>query len=344
MTVSFTSTKSFPVVVTFAGMLFLHGCTFVRISVRNVPPMFHAPARVEKLNRADVPTGTRLSATWIGHSTVLIQMDGAIVLTDPILTNRIGLVSKRLVEPGMNLDNIPRLTAVVVSHLHFDHLSPESLKLLGSLVQRVIVPPGTAPDLKDSAFVVRELATWQTIGVEGIEITAVPAEHDGGRTIGDRNSHPRSFTGYLIRYHGLSVYFPGDTAYRKELFAEVNKRYGPVDLALMPIGPIAPVNIMQKTHMDPAQAIEASGLLQARTMLPVHFETFVNSLDKRGQDRESLVAAESTIPHSNTQIINWHIGPSVVVRGPLSPARRVDRDKQLELSHLWATAANNSRT
>lgn len=105
----------------------LEGCTFARIAMRNVPPSFRKPASVQKLNRSDIPSGTRLSATWIGHSTVLIQMDDVYVLTDPILTQRVGMVSKRLVQPGMDLEKIPALNVVLISHRHFDHLSPASL-------------------------------------------------------------------------------------------------------------------------------------------------------------------------------------------------------------------------
>ena len=297
-----------------AGMLLTQGCLIARIAIRNVPPAFRTPASVEKLDRRAVPAGTRLSATWIGHSTVLVQMDDAFVLTDPILTTRIGGVSKRLVEPGMDLNSIPPLSLVLISHRHFDHLSPQSLKLLGPRVKTVIVPLGTAPDLQPATYAVHELARWQSTDVNGVQITAVPADHEGSRTLRDGKSHPLSFTGYLIRYHGLSVYFPGDTAYRKEFFSEVNQRYGPVDLALLPIGPIAPEQVMQKTHMNPAQAVQAANILQAKFMLPVHFETFVNSLDKPHQDREALVAAEAAIVQPSTTVVNWRIGQSVVVR------------------------------
>ncbi len=152
------------------------------------------------------------------------------------------------------------------------------------------------------------------MNVNGVQITAVPADHEGSRTLRDGKSHLKSFTGYLIRYHGLAVYFPGDTAFRPEFFSEVNQRYGPVDLALLPIGPITPEEVMQKTHMNPAQAVRAANIVQAKIMLPVHFETFVNSLDKPDQDRAALVAAEAAIPHPSTSIVNWHIGQSVVIR------------------------------
>jgi N-acyl-phosphatidylethanolamine-hydrolysing phospholipase D len=292
----------------------LQGCVFARISSRNVPAFFRAPTAVHKLDRRDVPAGTRLSATWIGHSTVLLQMDDKFLLTDPILTQRIGVVSKRLVEPGMDLDSIPPLALVLVSHRHFDHLSPESLKLLGPRVKDVVVPPGEAGDLKSKPYHVHELPLWQETEFEGVSITAVPAIHNGGRSIRDEASHPHAYTGYIVNYHGLTVYFPGDTAFGEEVFASVRQRFGPVDLALLPIGPISPPSLMQKTHMDPTQAVSAAAMLEASVMLPVHFETFVNSLDTKTQDREALEIADRSVPHPRTRVLAWHIGQSVVVR------------------------------
>ena len=305
--------KSMLSILTAACLISVQGCTIPRIAMRNVPVSFHTPASVQKLNRRNVPSGTRLSATWIGHSTVLLQMDDLFVLTDPILTSRIGLVSKRLVEPGMDLSAIPPLTVVLMSHRHFDHLSPKSLKLLGDRLHTVIVPPGLRPDLPKGKYAVVELITWQSHTMNGLEVTAVPAVHEGGRTIGDNASHPLSFTGFLLRYHGLSVYYPGDTAFRKDLFTRVNQRFGPVDLALLPIGPIEPPKLMLKSHMDPRQALDAATLLQAHVMLPVHFETFINSLDKPGEDREALMKAQTAAPPT-LKVIDWHIGESVVVQ------------------------------
>lgn len=168
-------------------------------------------------------------------------------------------------------------------------------------------------DLPKDRYAVTELATWQSFQAAGLDVTAVPAVHDGGRPLHDSASHSRSFTGFLLRYHGLSVYYPGDTAFQSDIFTDVYRRFGPVDMALLPIGPIEPPSLMQKTHMNPAQAIQAAELLHAGTMLPVHFETFVNSLDRASEDRDTLLKAEVTVPGS-LKIVNWHIGQSVAVR------------------------------
>jgi N-acyl-phosphatidylethanolamine-hydrolysing phospholipase D len=221
-------------------LLLIHGCTFVRISIGNVPILFRRPSLAHKLNRTDVPPGTRLSATWIGHATVLLQMDDVFILTDPVLTNTIGGASKRLIETGMDLQSIPPLDAVLISHRHMDHLSPASLTLLAGRIRTVVVPPRVTPDLPKERYTVTELSDWQSSDVKGLKIPAVPVIHDGGRTIGDMTSHPKSFRGYVIQYHDMTVYYPGDTAFRPDIFFEVAKRIGAVDLAVMPICPIAP--------------------------------------------------------------------------------------------------------
>jgi N-acyl-phosphatidylethanolamine-hydrolysing phospholipase D len=289
----------------------MQACTIGRITLRNVPPAFHHPIVVQKLNRSDVPAGTRLSATWLGHSTVLLQMDDVYILTDPILTGSVGGVSKRLIEVGMDMNEIPSLDAVLISHRHFDHLSPASLAMLGSRVHTVLVPPKVTPDLPINRYRIVELLPWQAYNTAELSIVAVPVDHAGDRIL-DASSHPHSFTGFLIRYHDLSVYYPGDTAFRRNIFTQVQERFGPVDLAILPIGPIEPIRFMQKTHMNPAQAVDAAQLLQARAMVPVHFETFVNSLDGPTEDRDDLQAAELHL-QGGLKVLTWRVGQSVVI-------------------------------
>ncbi|MBB5060419.1 L-ascorbate metabolism protein UlaG (beta-lactamase superfamily) [Granulicella aggregans] len=176
---------------------------------------------------------------------------------------------------GMDIQRILPLTAVLISHRHMDHLSPASHKLLGGRVSSVIVPSGVKTDLPTTTFSVTELQAWQVRESSGLGIV-VPVIHDGGRFVGDARSHPDSFAGYLIEYHGMKVYFPGVTAYRADILSNAFTRFGPIDLAIMPICPIVPAEEMLPHHMNPEQAIEVANLLHASAMLPIHFETFVN--------------------------------------------------------------------
>lgn len=276
-------TKSLVVLLSVA----LSGCGFFwRVSVRSVssPPPAPVERRVERLR----PEGSRLSVVWVGHATVLIQMDDAFILTDPLLTRSAGLVSTRLVEPGVAPERLPPLALVAISHMHFDHLSFGSLDEVEQKTPVVVVPPGVKANMPRYDFEIRELATWRSFEAGGVRVTAVPVLHVGGRYGLDEGFEPTAFTGYVFEYRGLSVYFGGDTAYAPQLFAATQRRFPALDLAILPICPMAPRDFMERTHVDPAQALDAFRLLGAKHMLPMHFDTLVNSDDYPGQCTASL--------------------------------------------------------
>jgi L-ascorbate metabolism protein UlaG (beta-lactamase superfamily) len=134
-----------------------------------------------------------------------------------------------------------------------------------------------------------ELATWQTFESDGLRITAVPVGHYGWRYGVDRGWMTTSYTGYLIEYQGQRVYFGGDGSYVPEAFRETRRRFEPIDLALIPIAPVAPRDFMCRAHLDPDRALDAFRLLGAKTLVPIHFDTFINSFDELG-DATRLLA------------------------------------------------------
>lgn len=235
------------------------------------------PARVTAPERPEA----RLAALWVGHASVLVQLDDKFILTDPVFTDTVGQISKRLVEPGLAMEDLPPIEAVLVSHLHFDHLSLGTLDLIESKVRRLYLPEGGAVYVPSSAVTPVELPPWHTHEVDGVRVTAVPVQHYGFRYSGDRDWMTYSFTGYVVEYHGLRVYFGGDTAY-SGAFAETGATFPGLDLAILPIAPIEPRGFMCRSHTDPRQALEAFLDLGARYMLAMHFDTFVNSLDEYG--------------------------------------------------------------
>lgn len=265
-----------------AAVCQLPGCMFAQIAWRSVPAFLAEPAAAPAPPMQLPPPDSALSVGWIGHATMLVQMDDAWFLTDPVFEERIAVLSRRLVLPGLALERVPPLTAILVSHRHFDHLSPDSIARLAGRTARVFVPPGAEADLPPGIGEVIALGAWQTWEKDGTQITAVPVGHSGGRLPLDGAAHPEAFTGYVIRRGGRSVYFPGDTSFREDVFSAVRQRFGPVDVALMPICPIAPAERMLPNHLDPEQALRAAALLGAGTMVPLHYDTFVNSLDAPG--------------------------------------------------------------
>lgn len=259
-----------------------------RIGSRAVSRFFATPRPVEGRITEPRRPEARLAVLWVGHATALVQIEDKFVLTDPVFTDTVGQLSKRSVEPGILPENLPSIDAVLVSHMHFDHFSLGSLDMIEDKVKRLVVPAGSLPYVPRYDFPVAELGTWESVEQGGLTVTAVPVDHLGWRYGADASWMDTSFTGYVVTYRGVRVYFGGDTAYRKHDFEATRRRLGPFDLALLPIAPISPRSFMRKVHLDPLEALAAFRDLGARAMIPIHYETFIDSLDEPGDARALL--------------------------------------------------------
>jgi L-ascorbate metabolism protein UlaG (beta-lactamase superfamily) len=197
-----------------------------------------------------------------GHATVLIELDGVRVLTDPLLRSRVAHLRRQgaRVDPGA----IGAVDAVLISHLHHDHLDLASLRLIG-LDTQVFVPVGAGDWLRRRGFTaVAELDVGGVARIGSLTLTAVPARHDGRRLGG-----PRAQTlGYLVR-GGRTVYFAGDT----ELFTEMADLAPGLDVALLPVAGWGPT--LGPGHMGPSDAAHAAALLKPRLAIPIHWGTFL---------------------------------------------------------------------
>jgi N-acyl-phosphatidylethanolamine-hydrolysing phospholipase D len=265
----------------------LSACTASRILGGNLAALGTPPRPVQNKITHPARSDARIAVTWVGHATVLLQMDDKFILTDPVFTETIGQITRRAVEPGLDPENLPPIDAVLVSHMHFDHLSLGSLDMIESKTRRLFVPKGGLVYIPNYPFDERELATWARWEEGGLAITAVPVKHNGFRYGLDGAWMTTSYTGYVVEYHGLTVYFGGDTAYFRG-FAETRLRFPHIDLALLPIAPIHPRSFMEAMHVDPREALQAMSDLGARAMMPIHFDTFPNSADEPGEARDLL--------------------------------------------------------
>jgi L-ascorbate metabolism protein UlaG (beta-lactamase superfamily) len=155
--------------------------------------------------------------------------------------------------------------------------------MLEDKIRVLLLPPGARANLPRYPFESRELDRWQTYERDGLRVTAVPVRHVGGRWAIDNAWNSKAYTGYVFEYHGLSVYFGGDTVFDAASFRATRKRFGSLDLALLPICPSEPRAIMRNAHMSPEQSLEALSVLGARYMVPIHFDTFVNGDDGPGE-------------------------------------------------------------
>ena len=220
-----------------------------------------------------------LTLTWVGHSSLLLQLDGLNILTDPIWSERASPVRfagpRRWVPPGIAFDELPPLDAVLLSHNHYDHLDDATVRRLTQAHPAAawMVPLGLASFVgKRGARLVIELDWWQEHAIQSLRIAATPALHFSARGFGDRGE--TLWCGFALRgASGRSVYFAGDTAFHPE-FGRIGARYGPFDLALLPIGAYEPRWFMRYVHMNPEEAVEAFRAVHARAMVPIHWGTF----------------------------------------------------------------------
>ena len=273
------------------------GCraaTFLpRFLVRTVELGFQDIRKVEPKLKDPVRPDAELAVLWVGHATVLVQIADKFVLTDPVFTDTVGQVSKRLVEPGIDAENLPPLDLVLVSHMHFDHLSLGSLERIEPKVRDLVVPQRGLVYVPGFSFRTWELATWESWERDGLRVTAVPVRHNGFRYGLDGDWMTTSYTGYVIEYAGHTVYFGGDTA-KTQGFRATAKRFPSIDVAILPIAPIHPREFMCRAHLDPAEAVEAFLDLRARYLVPMHYDTFVNSYDEVGEASRTLAEAART--------------------------------------------------
>ncbi|MFD9888526.1 MBL fold metallo-hydrolase [Amycolatopsis sp. NPDC059027] len=218
---------------------------------------------------------------FLGHSTVRLELGGRVVLTDPVLTSRIGALTR--VVPAPDPRHWADADLVLISHLHGDHLHLPSLRLIGAST-RIVVPRGAGAWLAKRGFRdVEEIAEGETITDGDLRITATRAVHSGHRW-GPRLTHgPQSSAlGHLVTDGATTVYSAGDT----DLFDEMAD-LGPVDVALLPVWGWGPN--LGPGHLDPERAAVAAGLLRARIAVPVHWGTLaVRGLSRTARMRRLL--------------------------------------------------------
>jgi L-ascorbate metabolism protein UlaG (beta-lactamase superfamily) len=205
--------------------------------------------------------GGRLAVTWLGHATVLIELDAARLITDPVLGSRVGPL-RRIARP-VERDATRDVDAILLSHLHADHADKRSLRVFAPTIT-VLAPAGAGRWLSSRGFrEVHELRPGEQVDVAGVRVHAVHANHPPGRW---RERSGVSPIGYVVR-GSQSVYFAGDT----DLFEDMAALAGSIDLALLPVGGWGPT--LGPGHLDPARAAEAARLVAPRVAVPIHWGT-----------------------------------------------------------------------
>lgn len=225
----------------------------------------------------DTPPESGLRITWLGHSTLIVEIDGARILTDPVWAERAS-PSKwagpaRFHAPPIALKDLPPIDAIILSHDHYDHLDMDAIRTLGKDTNIPFYAPlGVGAHIRGWGVPterVTELAWWEKVSVKGVQLVATPARHFSGRGLLDRNK--TLWTSWAMVGPEHRVYFSGDTGPTK-YFKEIGDKLGPFDVTMLEVG--AWNAAWGDIHLGPYEAAKAHLQLRGKSMLPVHWGTF----------------------------------------------------------------------
>lgn len=235
-----------------------------------------------------------VALTWIGHSTALIRIADKWVLTDPAMSRSVGFGPfrvNRLVPPRPSLEELPKIDVIVISHADHDHLDLRTLRNLArrNLNSTVYVPLRNGPLVRAAGFQdVRELDWYDRDRLGDLELIAVPAVHGVRRPPLQINA--TLWAGWVLKHGGSSIYFAGDTGFG-DIFTDIRRTVGPVDVALVPIGAYSPRSMQQDVHANPEEAAEIARVMGARIAVGVHWGTFPLSGEPPTEQRSRFLAA-----------------------------------------------------
>jgi L-ascorbate metabolism protein UlaG (beta-lactamase superfamily) len=255
-------------------------------------PLAPLPA-VNPLHGWARPAYSGLRATWLGHSTVLLEIDGLRVLTDPVWGPRASptrfMGPKRFQPVPVALSDLPKLDAVLVSHDHYDHLDFSTMRVLRRVNVPIVTSLGVGAHLEAFGIAperIVELDWWETHRLPGtdLEFTATPSQHFSGRGLKDGNR--TLWSSWVVNTQRHRVFFSGDTGLTPE-YADTRARLGPFDLVMLEIGAFHPA--WSSIHLGPENALAAHALLGGGALLPIHWGTFNLALHPWDDPIETLL-------------------------------------------------------
>jgi len=256
------------------------------------PRTFNAP-RVANDGRALLGGAAAPTITWVGHSTLIVQLDGLTILTDPQWSERASPLTwagpRRLSAPGVAFEDLPKIDVVVISHDHYDHLDAGTVTRLAAVHDPLfLVPLGLKGWFRESGITrVEELDWWDGHEYRGVRFVCAPAQHFGQRSFFDRDT--RLWASWAVVGKSRRLYFGGDTGYFAG-FKEAGRRLGPFDVAALAIGAYRPPAIMQFVHTTPEEAVQAFEDLRASVLIGIHWGTFDLAEEPLGEPPVRMLA------------------------------------------------------
>ncbi|WP_454832943.1 MBL fold metallo-hydrolase [Pseudoxanthomonas wuyuanensis] len=256
----------------------------------------------------------------LGHSTLLLKLEGGLWLTDPVFSERASPVQwagpKRFHASPIGIADLPPVKGVVISHDHYDHLDKAAVLALAEKTEIFVTPLGVGDHLIRwgvPSEKVQQLDWWETISVDGVRLVATPSQHFSGRSPFDGNA--TLWASWVVQGSGLNLFFSGDTGYF-DGFRDIGQRYGPFDVTLLECGAYDPM--WEGVHMLPAQTLQAHRDLRGQWLLPVHNSTFDLAFHPWNAPLETLVGLAK---QQAVAIATPRIGQPVDLRRP-QPGQR----------------------
>lgn len=280
---------------------------------------------------------------FLGHSSFLLQVGGLNVLVDPVFATRL-VVLRRQRWPGVQIDDLPPIDLVLLTHAHMDHLNKPTLRRVVRRTRQltgkapvVMVPRGVADLVSRLGFArVQELAWWESAEFAGLTITATPAKHWGARMF--RDTH-RGFGGFVVADRaGGGIYHSGDTAWF-EGFAEIGRRLRP-QIALLPIGAYFP-DSYRHVHTSPEEAVRGFVALRAAVMIPMHFGTFRLGREPMEEPPVRLLAEAERL-RIRDQVRVLAEGETAVFQASAKNSDGWDPESGIQRTDLLADASNSA--
>lgn len=277
------------------------------------------PLKQVDLTHFTNPGKSQLNATWLGHSSLMVNMDGYRILTDPVFQKRVSIVGPTRFNGDVPIDirQVPEVDVVIISHDHYDHLNKHSVRHLEPKTKQFIVPTAVGTLLAKwgvPAEKIVELDWWETFRFDpDLAITATPAQHFSGRGLTGRNK--TLWASWVVTSPAHKIFFSGDSGYF-DGFKQIGEAFGPFDMTFIECG--AYNQSWAQVHMFPEQTVRAHKDLGGDVLHPIHWGTFNLALHPWYEPMERLTAAANT---ANTKIAVPVVGDTTVYNAVIPGAK-----------------------
>lgn len=290
---------------------FLTSMLFPMMYHRDWPKYFHTQEG-QVFNERE----SGLRAYFVNHATFLVQIEGVNILTDPIWSKRASPFTfvgpKRVTNPGIKFEDLPKIDAVLISHDHYDHLDlPTLLELKRKFNPKFFVGLGVKELLVRYGIAdVEEMAWGESRAIsDKLKASFVPSQHHSGRGCLDRDAS--LWGGFVVSGSKFSFYFLGDTGYNESMFREVKEKFPSLDLALIPIGAYENREILRRVHVNPEEAVLVHKILAPKKSIPMHYGTFKLSTEGYSAPLRDLSIAMKKWNVSSDEFVPIAFGQSV---------------------------------